>query len=102
MKIKHKLLASFLVATLVPVLVVALFTIRNVTGEAKVQFQESSSLDVQLVNNTFVTLFDSVSHTVSAMADFAAVRDTEAGELTTYFGAPSKPCWTLPRLSLPR
>ena len=91
MKIKHKLLASFLVATLVPVLVVALFTIRNVTEEAKVQFQESSSLDVQLVNNTFVTLFDSVSHTVSAMADFAAVRDTEAGELTTYFGAPSKP-----------
>ena len=39
MKIKHKLLASFLVATLVPVLVVALFTIRNVTEEAKVQFQ---------------------------------------------------------------
>ena len=46
MKIKHKLLASFLVATLVPVLVVALFTIRNVTEEAKVQFQESSSLDI--------------------------------------------------------
>ncbi len=29
MKIKHKLLASFLIATLVPVLVVALFTIRT-------------------------------------------------------------------------
>lgn len=88
MKIKHKLLASFLIATLVPVLVVALFTIRNVTEEARVQFEESSSLDVKLVNNTFETLFDSVNHTVSAMADYAAVRDTESGELTTYFGAP--------------
>ena len=91
MKIKHKLLASFLIATLVPVLVVALFTIRNVTEEARVQFEESSSLDVKLVNNTFETLFDSVNHTVSAMADYAAVRDTESGELTTYFGAPRKP-----------
>ncbi|KJH80361.1 methyl-accepting chemotaxis protein [Stutzerimonas stutzeri] len=91
MKIKHKLLLSFLVATLVPVLVVALFTIRNVTEEAKVQFEESSSLDVKLVNNTFVTLFDSVGHTVSAMADYPAVRDTEGGELTTYFGPARKP-----------
>ena len=91
MKIKHKLLLSFLVATLVPVLVVALFTIRNVTEEAKLQFQETSSLDVKLVNNTFVTFFDSVGQTVAAMADYTAVRDTEGGELTTYFGPPRKP-----------
>lgn len=91
MKIKHKLLLSFLVATLVPVLVVALFTIRNVTEEAKLQFQETSSLDVKLVNNTFVTFFDSVGQTVAAMADYTAVRNTEGGELTTYFGPPRKP-----------
>ncbi len=91
MKIKHKLLLSFLVATLVPVLVVALFTIRNVTEEAKLQFQQTSSLNVNLVNNTFVTFFDSVGQTVAAMADYTAVRDTEGGELTTYFGPPLKP-----------
>jgi methyl-accepting chemotaxis protein len=91
MKIKHKLLLSFLVATLVPVLVVALFTIRNVTEEAKLQFQETSSLNVNLVNNTFATFFDSVGQTVAAMADYTAVRDTEGGELTTYFGPPRKP-----------
>jgi len=91
MKIKPKLFASLLCATLVPVLVVALVTLRNVTEQARAQFQESSTLDVELVNNSFVTLFDSVSHTVSAMADYAAVRDTEAGELTTYFGPPRKP-----------
>jgi len=91
MNIKRKLLVSFLLATLVPVLVVALFTIRNVTEQAKHQFEESSSLDVRLVDNTFVTLFDSVGHTVAAMADYPAVRDTESGELTTYFGPPRKP-----------
>lgn len=91
MNIKRKLLVSFLLATLVPVLVVALFTIRNVTEQAKHQFEESSSLGVRLVDNTFVTLFDSVGHTVAAMADYTAVRDTGSGELTTYFGPPRKP-----------
>lgn len=91
MNIKSKVLASFMVATLVPVLVVALFTIRNVTEQAELKFQETSSLDVRLVNNTFVTFFDSVGHTVSAMADYPAVRDTHSDELTTYFGQPQKP-----------
>lgn len=85
MNIKRKLLGSFLLATLVPVLVVALFTIRNVTEQAKHQFEESSSLDVRLVDNTFVTLFDSVGHTVAAMAEYPAVRDTGSGELTHLF-----------------
>ncbi|MEX6501858.1 methyl-accepting chemotaxis protein [Pseudomonas sp. 25A3E] len=91
MKIKTKLLASFLVATLVPVLIVALLTIRNVTEQASTHFRESSSLDVQLVDNTFVTFFNSVGHTVSAMAAYPAVRDTNGGELSTYFGEAQKP-----------
>ncbi|MEO4049189.1 methyl-accepting chemotaxis protein [Pseudomonas sp. CAU 1711] len=91
MNIKSKLLASFLVATLVPVLIVALLTIRNVTQQAETHFRESSSLDVRLVENTFVTFFDSVGHTVSAMAEYPAVMDTAAGELSTYFGEARKP-----------
>lgn len=91
MRIKSKLLASFLVATLVPVLIVALLTIRNVTEQARSNFEEASSLDVRLVDNTFVTFFASVGHTVSAMAEYPAVRDTASGELTTYFGEARKP-----------
>ena len=60
MSIKSKLLVSFLVATLIPVLVVALLTIRNVTEQAKENFLASSSLDMKLVNNSFATFFDSV------------------------------------------
>jgi methyl-accepting chemotaxis protein len=91
MNIKSKLLASFLLATLLPVLIVALLTIRNVTQQARTNFLESSNLDVQLVENTFATFFASVGHTVSALGDYPAVKDTESGELTTYFGAAQKP-----------
>ena len=91
MSIKSKLLASFLLATLLPVLIVAILTIRNVTEQAKTHFLESSSLDVRLVNNSFATFFDTVGYTVSALAEYPAVRDTESGELTTYFGAAQKP-----------
>ncbi len=91
MNIKRKLLASFLIATLVPVLIVALLTIRNVTEQAQTHFSESSSLDVRLVENTFVTFFDSVGRTVSAIADYPALRDTDSGELSTYFAEPRKP-----------
>jgi methyl-accepting chemotaxis protein len=91
MSIKSKLLTSFLVATLVPVLIVALLTIRNVTQQARTHFHEASSLDVRLVDNTFVTFFDSVGHTVSALADYPALRDTVGGELSNYFGEKRKP-----------
>lgn len=91
MNIKSKLLLSFLVATLIPVLVVALLTIRNVTQQAKENFLVSSSLDMKLVNNSFATFFDSVGHTVSALAEYPAVQDAQNGELTTYFGEARKP-----------
>lgn len=91
MSIKAKLLTAFLAATLFPVLIVALLTIRNVTAQAKVDFLESSSLDVQLVSNTFATFFDSVGHTVSAMAAYPALMDADSSELTVYSGAAQKP-----------
>jgi len=91
MSIKSKLLVSFLVATLIPVLVVALLTIRNVTQQAKDNFLVASSLDMKLVNNSFATFFDSVGYTVSALAEYPAVKDAENGALTTYFGEPQKP-----------
>lgn len=91
MRIKSKLLLSFLVATLIPVLVVALLTIRNVTQQAKENFLVSSSLDMKLVNNSFATFFDSVGYTVSALAEYPAVQDADNGELTTYFGEARKP-----------
>lgn len=91
MSIKSKLLMSLLVATLIPALVVALLTIRNVTEQAEENFLVSSSLDMKLVNNSFASFFDSVGYTVSALAENSAVRDADNGELSTYFGAAQKP-----------
>jgi methyl-accepting chemotaxis protein len=91
MKIRSKLLLSFMVATLIPVLIVALLTIRNVTEQARENFLVSSSLDMKLVNSSFTTFFDSVGHTVSALAEYPAVKDAKNGALTTYFGEARKP-----------
>lgn len=91
MKIRSKLLVSFLVATLIPVLVVALLTIRNVTEQARDNFLVSSSLDMKLVNSGFATFFDSVGHTVSALAEYPAVKDAKGDALSTYFNEAHKP-----------
>ena len=91
MKIRSKLLVSFLVATLIPVLIVALLTIRNVTEQARENFLLSSSLDMKLVNSSFTTFFDSVGYTVSALAEYPAVRDAGGGALSTYFAEARKP-----------
>ena len=91
MSIKAKLLSTFLVTTLLPVLIVAALTIHSVTNQAREDFVETSNLDVKLVENTFTTFFDSVGHTVSAMADYPAVKDADNGDITTYFGAAQKP-----------
>lgn len=91
MKIKSKLLVSFLVATLIPVLIVALLTIRNVTEQARENFLVSSSLDMKLVNSSFATFFESVGHTVSALAEYPAVKDAKGDALSTYFNEAHKP-----------
>ena len=91
MNIKAKLLTAFLVTTLLPILIVAAFTIQTITKQARQDFIDTSTQDVALVDNTFVTFFDSVGHLLSAITEFPAVRDTESGNISTYFNEPHKP-----------
>ncbi|SIP93532.1 methyl-accepting chemotaxis sensory transducer with Cache sensor [Aeromonas sp. RU39B] len=91
MSIRAKLLSTFLVTTLLPVLIVAAFTIHSATKQAREDFIETSTLDAALVDNTFTTFFDSVGHLVSAMADYPAVRDSAGSEISTYFKEAHKP-----------
>lgn len=85
MKIKTKLLLSFLVTTLLPVLIVSAFTIHKVTNEAHDNFVVTSSEDMALAENIYTTFFRSVENNLSAVAEYAAVRDTEGGDISTYF-----------------
>ncbi|MBN7823037.1 cache domain-containing protein, partial [Bowmanella yangjiangensis] len=43
------------------------------------------------VNSSFTTFFDSVGYTVSALAEYPAVRDADGGALSTYFAEARKP-----------
>ncbi len=91
MKIKTKLVAAFMATTLLPVLIVAVITIRNVIQQAETKFEQASALDISLVDQTFTNFFDMVGYNVSFMADHPDVSDTAQGALTTYFGDPKLP-----------
>ncbi|WP_020405456.1 methyl-accepting chemotaxis protein [Hahella ganghwensis] len=91
MKIKTKLLTAFLVTTLLPVLIVAIITVRNVITQAEKQFLDASNLDISIIDQSFQNFFDVIGFTVAFMADYSAVGDTESGGLTTYFGDGKKP-----------
>ncbi|WP_230390371.1 methyl-accepting chemotaxis protein [Reinekea sp. G2M2-21] len=90
-KIKTKLLLSFMTTTLLPVLIVSFITVRNVVAQAEKQFFETSQLDISIIDQTFKNFFDVIGFNVSFMADFKAVSATKTGKLTTYFGEPQPP-----------
>lgn len=85
MNIRSKLLASYLVTTLVPVVIVASLTISRVIDEAYQDFESSSSLDMSIIDQTFTTFFDVMGFNVSFMADLPAVTETGGESLSTYF-----------------
>lgn len=91
MNIKTKLLASFLVTTLVPVVIVAGLTISRVVDEAYSDFEDTSSLNMSIVDQSITTFFDVIGYNVSFMADLPAVTQTGGESLSTYFGAGQRP-----------
>ncbi len=91
MKIKTKLLVAFLVAVLVPVLLVAVITTRDINKNSELQFAEASSLNMAVINNTFVNFFEYVGYTVSALAEHPSVTKSDAGPISTYFGEEQRP-----------
>ncbi|WP_417579261.1 methyl-accepting chemotaxis protein [Nitrincola sp.] len=94
MKIKSKLLIAFLLTALFPVLIVSALTIHNVANQAREAFIETSRLDMQLAENTFVTFFNQVEQNVAAVADYPALKAVKSIGISTYFGSGKKPSET--------
>ncbi|QEW07507.1 methyl-accepting chemotaxis protein [Nitrincola iocasae] len=94
MKIKSKLLIAFLLTALFPVLIVSALTIHNVANQAREAFIETSRLDMQLAENTFVTFFNLVEQNVAAVADYPALKAVKDIGISTYFGSGEKPSET--------
>jgi methyl-accepting chemotaxis protein len=91
MSIRSKLLAAFIITTLMPVLIIALVTIQQVNQDARDAFVEASDLDISIVDHSFTNFFNMVSYNVSFMADHPDVKDVRSGVLTTYFEEKMRP-----------
>ncbi|MFC6671552.1 cache domain-containing protein [Marinobacterium aestuariivivens] len=89
--IKTKLLAAFLCTTLLPVIIVASLTLRNVNEDAEKRFLDASSLDISIVDHSFGIFFDLIGDQVSMMADYPILAETDKGAISTYFGEGRKP-----------
>ncbi|WP_111494895.1 methyl-accepting chemotaxis protein [Marinobacter bohaiensis] len=91
MKLKSKLLAALLGTTLIPVLIVSTVTVRNAIQQAQQDFVETSTTNISIVDDSFSNFLNVMGYQVSFMADAAAVKDAQAGKLSTYFGEARKP-----------
>lgn len=89
--IRSKLISAFLIIALLPVLIVAFITSQNVINQAKANFIQTSSADIAIVDQSFSNFFDVLSYNVSFLADTTLLRDTNKGEISTYFNGKRKP-----------
>ncbi|MCL1123486.1 methyl-accepting chemotaxis protein [Shewanella surugensis] len=89
--IRSKLISAFLIIALLPVLIVAFITSQNVIKQAKTSFIQTSSADIAIVDQSFSNFFDVLSYNVSFLADTTLLRDTNKGDISTYFNGNRKP-----------
>ena len=91
LNIRSKLISAFLIIALLPVLIVATITSQNVIGQAESDFIQTSSADISIIDQSFTNFFDIVSYNVSFLTDTTIVRDTDKGDISTYFNEKYKP-----------
>lgn len=63
----------------------------RVVDEAYSDFEDASSLNMSIVDQSITTFFDVIGYNVSFMADLPAVTQTGEGALSTYFGTGQRP-----------
>ncbi|KUJ00501.1 methyl-accepting chemotaxis protein [Vibrio sp. MEBiC08052] len=68
MKIRTKLIATFVVAVIVPVAFLAIFSIREVTDAAIIQFQKSTKKEIVQVDRAFNIFFENAKKSIDYLA----------------------------------
>lgn len=91
MSIKSKLLISFTLTALLPILIIVSLTTWQVVEDAEAQFIEKSSVDIAIADQSFQNFFDVMGYQVSFLASHEDVRKATSGTLSTYFGEAKKP-----------
>ncbi|MDW6002289.1 methyl-accepting chemotaxis protein [Vibrio mangrovi] len=75
MKIRTKLIATFVVAVTIPVAILAMFSIREVTNEAIEQFQKATSKEIIQVDRAFNIFFDNAKKNIDYLSSIPEVTE---------------------------
>ncbi|MBQ4880060.1 methyl-accepting chemotaxis protein [Pseudoalteromonas luteoviolacea] len=86
MRMRQKLISSFVLTVIIPILAISIMSITRTKEESLTRFTASSDSEIRQVENTFVLFFDQMKNNARFLAQSQAV--TLVGDdTTTYFGA---------------
>ncbi|QHS23285.1 HAMP domain-containing protein [Virgibacillus sp. MSP4-1] len=83
---KSKMITSFLLITLIPIVVIGLTLSSKTATELEESFKSSTQSQVQLINESINTYFEGVEENVNLLADHATIRQAD-DSITTYMNA---------------
>ncbi|MBE0370744.1 methyl-accepting chemotaxis protein [Pseudoalteromonas sp. MMG013] len=85
MRMRQKLIVSFLLTVIVPILAISLVSISQTKQESLEQFLDSSSNEIRQVENTFVLFFDQMKNNARFLAQSKLVSNIP-DDISTYTG----------------
>ncbi|MBQ4845441.1 methyl-accepting chemotaxis protein [Pseudoalteromonas sp. MMG005] len=85
MRMRQKLIVSFLLTVIVPILAISLVSISQTKQESLEQFLDSSSNEIRQVENTFVLFFDQMKNNARFLAQSKLVSNIP-DDISTYIG----------------
>lgn len=85
MRMRQKLIVSFLLTVIVPILAISLVSISQTKQESLERFLDSSSNEIRQVENTFILFFEQMKNNARFLAQNKLVRSLPE-DLSTYMG----------------
>ena len=78
MTIRFKLIAAFIVVTLIPVLIITLFVTRQAMDRERTQFNQSSVKQIQEVDNAFSIFLESAAENVTLLTQTRLLQSADS------------------------
>ncbi|MBQ4837800.1 methyl-accepting chemotaxis protein [Pseudoalteromonas luteoviolacea] len=86
MRMRKKLISSFVLTVIVPILAISIMSITRTKQESLTRFTASSDSEIRQVENTFVLFFEQMKNNARFLAQSQAVVNV-SDDTSTYFGA---------------
>ncbi|MET1257264.1 hypothetical protein [Aliikangiella maris] len=89
MKIRSKLIATYTVATITPIIIICIVMAFKTINQSYDGFIENTQKEIHQINNAFNAFFDQVRKNVRFLSEMPAVKNVPL-EITNYIGSPKQ------------